>query len=680
MNPLFKEYTTKYNSIPFSKIKNEHFIPAFIEGINQAELDFEKIVANTEKATFKNVIEAMDYSGEMLSRTSKAFHSLTGAHTSDEIQKIAQEISPLISKHFNDRVLNKALFQKIKYVFENQEKENLDNEQKKLLQETFNYYKRNGANLNDIDKNTLREIDTKLSKLSLTFNENVLKETNNFELHITDEKDLSGLPDGIIEAAAFTAKQRSKNGWIFTLDAPSLSPFLAYADNRALRKQMHKASTTRACKGNEFDNQEIIKEMVSLRFQRAQLLGYKNHADFVLEETMATSAEKVKQFSQELLDKSKPFAIDEYKELCDFSEKNGGPKVLKAYDSAYYVVKLKKEKFNIDDQLLKPYFKIENVIKGVFLISEKLYGLRFEEIFDIDKYHSDVKTYKVTDENNEFVALFYADFFPRESKQNGAWMNSLSPQYIKDGINHRPHIINVCNFTKPTETKPSLLSFLEVTTLFHEFGHGLHGMLSNTNYKGLSGTSVYRDFVELPSQILENWCFEKEALNLFAFHYETGEVIPAELIEKIKASSNFREASHMLRQISFSNLDMAYHLLEGEKIEDIKDFEQKSTAESTVGNREDYSCFSTNFAHIFAGGYSAGYYSYKWAEVLDADAFEYFKEKGIFNREIGEKFKETILSKGGTKHPMELYINFRGAEPDTTALLKRAGLLEMVKD
>tara|TARA_B110000037_G_scaffold218767_1_gene282433 strand:+ start:2620 stop:4656 length:2037 start_codon:yes stop_codon:yes gene_type:complete len=678
MNPLFSKYTTKYESIPFSKIKNEHFLPAFIEGIKQAEKDIASIVTNEEKPSFKNTLEELVESGEMLSRVAKVFYNLTGANTSEEIQKIAQEVSPMLSKLSNDKVLNKALFLRIKTVFENQPIEKLSTEQEMLLKENYNYFVRNGANLKDTDKEILREVDTKLSKLSLTFGENLLKEMNAYELHITDEKDLAGLPNGVKEAAAISAKQREKDGWMFTLDGPSFIPFITYADNRELRKEIHKASTTKACKGGEFDNKEIIKELVSLRFKRANLLGYKSHADFVLEETMATSPTKVFDFLNDLLVKSKPFAIEEYKELSVFSLKNGGPKDVMPYDVSYYVEKLKKEKFDIDVEALKPYFKLENVISGAFIVAEKLYGLQFEEIFDIDTYHKDVKTYKVTDEKGELVSLFYADFFPRKSKQNGAWMNSLKPQFIKEGVNNRPHIVNVCNFTKPTETKPSLLTFSEVVTLFHEFGHGLHGMLANTQYQDLSGTSVYRDFVELPSQVLENWCFEKEALSLFAFHYETGEVIPDNLIAKIKESSNFREASQMLRQISFATIDMGYHTINPKTITDIKSFECEQTNRSTVSPSVDYACFSTGFAHIFAGGYSAGYYSYKWAEVLDADAFEYFKEHGIFNREIGEKFKETILSKGGTKHPMELYKDFRGAEPDNKALLKRAGLLELV--
>ncbi len=677
MNPFFENYNTKYNSIPFSKIKPVHYMPAFLEGIKKAELDIEKITANKIKPNFKNTIVALENKGELLKKVSKVFYNLKGAHTSKEIQKIAKEIAPIITKHYNNNVLNEDLFKRIKFVFDNEFKA-LKGEDKQLLEDTYKYYIRNGANLNDTDKTTLRTIDEKLSKLSLTFDEHILEEINKFEYHVTDENELAGLTTGAKDAAAFTAKQKGKEGWIFTLNAPSYLPLLQYADNRELRKIIHKASTTKACKGDDLDNRKIIKEIIALRFQRANLLGFKNHAEFILANQMATEIDTVNNFLEDLLKKAKPFAEKEHQQLTDFSIRNGGPSVLEAYDSMYYSEKLKKELFDINDEELKPYFKLENVINGAFIVAEKLYGLKFEEINDVDKYHPDVRTYKVTDENNEFVALFYADYFPRKSKQSGAWMNSLKSQRIYNGENERPHIINVCNFTKPTETKPSLLTFNEVLTLFHEFGHGLHGMLANSTYQSLSGTSVYRDFVELPSQILENWCYEKECLDLFAFHYETGEVIPSELIEKLKASSNYREATSILRQINFASLDLAYHTINPEELKDVRAFEIKNGKETTLFPVNDYSCFSTAFGHIFAGGYSAGYYSYKWAEVLDADAFEVFKEKGIFNRELGEKFKECILSKGGSKHPMELYKDFRGTEPDNTALLKRAGILELV--
>lgn len=677
MNPFFEEYNTPFQSIPFSKIKIEHYKPAFEAGIIEANKNIAALVSNTEAPNFANTIEALEFDSPLLNKVSRVFYNLLHSNTSTEMQSIAQEISPILTEHSNDKILNEGLFLRIKAVYENAKNENLNAEQHKLLADTYRYFVRNGANLKLEDKETLRNIDTQLAKLSLTFGENVLKEINTYEMHLTNETDLAGLPEGVKEAAAATAKAKGKEGWIFTLSGPSLNGFLTYADNRALRQTLHKASATKACKGNELDNQDIVKQIITLRHQRANLLGYENHANFVLEEHMASTIENVNHFLADLLEKSKPFAEKETQQLAAFAHSIGGPDELAVYDSAYYSEKLKKQLFDISDEDLKPYFKLENVVQGAFAVANKLYGIHFEEIFNIDKYHPEVMTFKVTDDNGELVALFYADFFPRESKQNGAWMNSLKSQYIQNGVNHRPHIVNVCNFTKPTETKPSLLTFDEVLTLFHEFGHGLHGMLSNTQYKSQSGTNVYRDFVELPSQIFENWCFEKECLDLFAVHYETGEKIPASLIEKMVESSNFREASAMLRQINFGMIDMAFHTTNPAQITDVKNFEKEINKATQIYPTLDYTCFSTSFSHIFAGGYSAGYYSYKWAEVLDADAFEYFKENGILNRAIGEKFKACILSKGSTKHPMELYIDFRGAEPDNAALLKRAGLLEL---
>ncbi len=675
MNPLLEEFKTPFQTSPFSKIKNEHFKPAFDKAIELTKKEIDDIVNNTETPTFNNTIAALDYSGELLSRISGIFFNLNSAETSDEIIAIAQQVTPLLSELRNDIGLNQKLFQRIKTVYENRKNIKLTPEESTLLEKKYKSFVRNGANLNDNDKKKLRTIDKELAKTSLTFGENILAATNNFELHITNKKDLSGLPDGIIEAAAISAKEKQKKGWIFTLHAPSYIPFMTYVDNRELRKEMAFASGSKNFKDDEFDNQKNVLKIVELRYQRANLLGYKNHAEFVLEEQMATSPEIVSDFLNDLLNKSKAVALAETERLNNFSKKINGLVPIQTWDSAYYAEKLKQKLFDLDDEKLKPYFKLENVIQGVFTISNKLYGLNFEEVNDIDKYHEDVKTYKVTDEGNGYIAIFYADYHPREGKQNGAWMTSLNDQYIKDRINHRPHVINVCNFTKPTATKPSLLTFNEVTTLFHEFGHALHGMLSNTTYPSLSGTSVYRDFVELPSQMFENWCYEKEALELFAFHYETGELIPIELIEKIKSSSNFMEASKILRQLSFGMVDMAWHTANPKDIKDVSKFEKQAMKEATIYPPIDGTCLSTAFSHIFQGGYASGYYSYKWAEVLDADAFEYFKSNGIFNKKLGNKFKENILSKGGSEHPMKLYKRFRGKEPDNSALLKRAGLL-----
>jgi len=544
-----------------------------------------------------------------------------------------------------------------------------------LLEKQYKGFARNGANLNENDKNKLREIDAKLSKLSLQFGENVLAETNAFEMHLTNENDVSGLPESVKEAAQQLAKEEGKEGYIFTLQYPSYIPFLTYADNRELRKKMAIAAGKKAFQNNKFNNEHIVLEIVHLRHQRANLLGYKTHAHFVLEERMAEFPEKVIEFSNNLLEKAKPAAKKEFENLEKFAKDIDGIDRLQKWDGAYYSEKLKKELFDLDQEILKPYFKLENVIDGVYEIASRLYDLKFEEVFDIDKYHPDVKTYHVTDLRGNFIAVFYADYHPRKGKRNGAWMTSYKSQQIKNGINERPHVSIVCNFTKPTATKPSLLTFNEVTTLFHEFGHALHGMLANTTYNSLSGTSVSWDFVELPSQVLENWCYEKEALELFAKHYETGETIPMNYVEKIKESASFHEGMQTLRQLSFGLLDMKWHSENPSEIKSIKTFENAAFADTKLYPDVAENCMSTAFSHIFQGGYSAGYYSYKWAEVLDADAFEYFLEKGIFNKEVATKFKENVLSKGGTEKPMTLYKRFRGQEPKPEALLKRAGLV-----
>ena len=600
---------------------------------------------------------------------------MNSAETNDEIQKIAQEISPWLSTFRNDITLNEALFKKVKSVFDSKESLNLNAEQSMLLEKQYKGFARNGANLKEDAKNKLREIDAKLSKLSLQFGENVLAETHAFELHLTDEKELAGLPESAKEAAAEVAKSKEKEGYVFTLDYPSYIPFLTYADNRELRKKMAIAAGKKAFQNNEFNNEKIVLEIVSLRYQRANLLGYKTHAHFVLEERMAETPEKVIDFSNNLLKKAKPAAKKEFENLEKYAKKLDGIEQLQKWDGAYYSEKLKKEIFDLDQEILKPYFKLENVIDGVFEIANRLYDLNFEEVTTLDKYHQDVKTYHVTDNAGNFISVFYADYHPRKGKRNGAWMTSYKSQQIKNGSNERPHVSIVCNFTKPTATKPSLLTFNEVTTLFHEFGHALHGILANTTYNSLSGTSVSWDFVELPSQVLENWCYEKEALELFAKHYETGEIIPMKYVEKIKESASFHEGMQTLRQLSFGLLDMKWHSENPSEIKSIKEFENNAFANTKLYPDVAENCMSTAFSHIFQGGYAAGYYSYKWAEVLDADAFEYFLEKGIFNKEVATKFKEHVLSKGGTEKPMALYKKFRGQEPKPDALLKRAGLL-----
>ena len=675
MSILTQYFNTKYNTAPFSQIKNEDYLPAFQEGIALAKAEIDAIVNNSEKPTFENTIETLAFSGNTLDRISSIFFNLNSAETSDEMQKIAQEVSPLLSEFGNDVRLNAALFAKVKAVYEQKETLNLNPEQTTLLDKKYKSFSRNGANLSDDKKTILREIGKELSKLSLQFGENVLAETQAFQMHLTDEKDLAGLPEGTIEAAHSLAKSLEKKGWIFTLDHPSYIPFVTYSDNRELRKKMAIAFGARAFQNNEFDNQEIVLKIAKLRFDRARVLGYATHAHFVLEERMAENPEKVKTFSNDLLAKAKPAAQKEFAEITAFAKKLDGIDQLEKWDGAYYSEKLKQQLFNLDDETLKPYFQLEKVLDGAFTVAQKLYGITFEEIFDIDKYHEEVKTYEVKDEDNQFVAIFYADFFPRKGKRNGAWMTSYKSQYIKDGSNERPHISNVCNFTKPTETKPSLLTFNEVTTLFHEFGHGLHGMLANTTYPSLSGTSVYWDFVELPSQIMENWCYEAEALALFAYHYQTDEMIPMELVQKIKESASFQEGMATMRQLSFGLLDMGWHGQDPSNIKDLKSFEIEQFSATQLYPEVKENAMSTAFSHIFQGGYSSGYYSYKWAEVLDADAFAYFQEKGIFNKEVATKFKENVLSKGGTEHPMILYKRFRGQEPKPDALLKRAGLI-----
>ncbi|MDG2437150.1 MAG: M3 family metallopeptidase [Polaribacter sp.] len=671
MNPLLQDFTTA----PFSKISNSHFQPAIKKAIEIAKAEIDEIINNSEKPSFENTTVTLDFTGEKLNRITSIFFNLNSAETNDEIQKIAQEVSPRLTAFGNDITLNEDLFKRVKAVFDQKETLDLTAEQTMLLDKQYKSFARNGANLNEFDKNKLRKIDAQLSTFSLKFGENVLAETNTFEMHLTNEKDLSGLPESAKEAAKEMAKSKEKEGWIFTLDYPSYIPFLTYADNRELRKKMAIAAGKKAFQKNEFNNEAIVLEIVNLRYQRANLLGYKTHAHFVLEERMAETPEKVIEFSNNLLEKAKPAALKEFKNLENYAKKLDGIDQLQKWDGAYYSEKLKKELFDLDQELLKPYFKLENVIGGVFTIASKLYDLKFEEVFNIDTYHKDVKTYNVTDTNGNFVAVFYADFHPRKGKRNGAWMTSYKSQQIKNGINERPQISIVCNFTKPTETKPSLLTFNEVTTLFHEFGHALHGMLANTTYNSLSGTSVSWDFVELPSQILENWCFEKEALELFAKHFETGEVIPMKYVAKIKESASFHEGMQTLRQLSFGLLDMQWHGQNPSEITSVKEFENEAFADTKLYPDIIENCMSTAFSHIFQGGYSAGYYSYKWAEVLDADAFEYFLEKGIFHKEVATKFKENVLSKGGTEKPMELYKRFRGKEPKPDALLKRAGLI-----
>ena len=672
MNPLL----TPFDSAPFSKIKTEHFEPAIKKAIEEARAEIDAIVNNEEAPGFQNTIEALDYAGRQLERVTSVFFNLNAAETNENIQKIAQTVSPLLSEFSNDITLNEDLFHRVKVVYDQREILDLDVEQHTLLDKKYKSFSRNGANLNEEGKKELRNIDMELAKLKLTFGEHVLAETNRYEMHLTEAKDLDGLPKVQLEAAAALAAERKKEGWIITLDYPSYVPFMKYATNRELRKELALAFGRKGFQGDELDNQEIVLKIVNLRHQRAQLLGYESHAHFVLEERMADTPEKVYKFLNELLKKAKPAADREFEEMENFARDLDGIDSLEKWDGAFYSEKLKQKLFDLDDERLKPYFPLESVISGVFLVAEKLFSLRFEEVMDIDKYHEEVKTYRVYDLDDNFISLFYADFHPRPGKRGGAWMTSYKSQYMLHGINERPHVSNVCNFTRPSGETPSLLTFNEVKTLFHEFGHALHGMLANTTYPSLSGTSVYWDFVELPSQIMENWCYEAEALDLFAKHYETSEPIPAELIQKLKESASFQEGMATLRQLSFGLLDMAWHGADPSGIENVKSFEKEAFKRTQQYPETPETCMSTSFSHIFQGGYSAGYYSYKWAEVLDADAFAYFKENGIFNREVADKFKLHILSRGGTEKPMVLYKRFRGSEPKIDALLERSGLIK----
>ena len=676
-NPFLTKNSAPHETFPFEQLKNEHYLPALEAGIQQGKADIEAITSSPAAANFENTITALDNSGEILELLSNIFFNLHEAETSDELQDLASEISPKLTEFGNDIMLNEALFKRVEAVYLNKANENLTVEQTTLLDKTYKGFVRNGSKLNDTDKEKLREIDKELATTTLLFGQNVLAESNEYKLVITDASLLSGLPEGVIEAASLTAKEKGhENAWVFTLDYPSYIPFVTYSDQRKLREEIFLAFGSKAFKGNERDNSAIIKKIALLRHQRANLLGYASHADFVLEERMAKNPTTVFAFLEDILVNALPFAKEELAELTAYSKSIGGPDELKRWDVAYYSEKLKKEKFSIDDELLKPYFKLENVINGVFITAQKLYGLSFKQRKDIDVYHKDVTAYEVTNEAGEYVSMLYMDFFPRAGKRQGAWMTVFKNQKRINGVDVRPHISIVCNFTKPTASKPSLLTFNEVTTLFHEFGHALHGMCANGTYGSISGTSVYWDFVELPSQVLENWCYEKECLDLFAKHYETGAAIPEEYIQKITESANFQSGLATIRQIGLGRLDMAWHSADPSNIEDVKAFELNATAATDLYHAVKETSTSCSFSHIFQGGYSSGYYSYKWAEVIDADAFEAFKEKGIFNKEVATSFHDNVLAAGGSEHPSILYRRFRGRDADPKALLRREGLIK----
>ena len=677
MNPFFELYKTPHGTVPFNLIKLEHYEPAVEEGIARQRAEIDAIVNNPEPPTFANTIEPYEQSGEMLHRTTTVFGNQLSANTNDALQELANKLMPMLSEHENDICLNEQLFTRIKTVYDNREKEQLNAEQQKLLEDIYIGFTRNGANLNEEQKATFRELTKQLSLLSLQFNNNLLKETNEYQLHVTNKEDLAGLPQSAIEAAAETAEERNLQGWVFTLKSPSYSPFMTYANNRELRKQLYMAYNTRCTHNNEQNNMEVVKQLVNLRMKVAQLLGYQTYADYALERRMAQDQAHVYKLLNDLLDAYTPTARQEVAELEAIAhELEGDDFQLMPWDIGYYAHKLKERKFNLDNEKLRPYFELSQVKKGVFGLATRLYGITFKANKEIPVYHPDVEAFEVYDKDGTFLAVLYTDFHPREGKQGGAWMTSYKDQWIdrKTGENSRPHISLVMNFTKPTKEKPALLTHGEVNTFLHEFGHSLHGMFANTTYESLSGTNVYWDFVELPSQFMENYDVEKDFLHTFARHYKTGEMIPDELVQSIINAQNFNIAYACLRQVSFGLLDMAWYTRSQAFDGDVESYEREAWKRAQVMPQVDGTCMSVQFSHIFSGGYAAGYYSYKWAEVLDADAFALFKEHGIFDQATAASFRENILSKGGTEHPMTLYKRFRGQEPTIDALLTRNGI------
>ncbi len=675
-NPLLEKSTHRYNAPAFDKIKTEHYLPAFKAAIAEGKQEIEAIANNTEEPTFENTILALNYAGEKLGNVSSIFFNINEANTNEQMQKVAEEISPALTEFNMSMILNEKLFERIKAVYEKRNSLNLGQEEARLLDLTYKQFANNGANLAAEDKEKFSKIQEELSLLSLKFGNNVLAATNAFTLHVTDSTELAGLPAYVIAAGASEAKSRNLEGWVFTLQYPSMGPFMQFSANRELREKMWRASNTK-CIGGENDNQAIVKRIAELRVQEANLLGHKLYSDYALEDRMAKNTETVNNFLNDLLVKSLPFAKKDVAAIQKYANENGLKGKLMPWDFSYYSEKLKNEKYAVNDELLKPYFKLENVQQAVFALADSLYGLKFTEAKDIPGYHPDVRVYDVTDANGRHMALFYSDFYPRESKSGGAWMTEFRGQrFTKEGVEERPFISIVCNFTKPTETEPSLLTFYEVTTLLHEFGHALHGILAEGKYGTLTGTSVARDFVELPSQIMENWATEKEYLSSWAKHYKTGEVIPDELIKKIIDSKNYNSGYASVRQLTFGITDMAWHTITNLPEEDVVAYESKVTKKCTIMPVIEGVAFSPSFSHIFAGGYAAGYYSYKWAEVLEADAFQLFKEKGIFNKEVAESFRKNILSRGNIEDADVLYRNFRGRDPKPEALMEKLGMTE----
>ena len=675
-NPFIGVYNTPFNTVPFNSIELDDYMPAFKEGIKEQTAEIDEIISNSSTPTFENTILALEYSGGLLSKVSSVFYNLTSAETNEEMNNLAAELSPILSKHSDDILLNIELFDKIKHVYDSKDSVGLEPSQIRLLDKTYNRFVRSGIGLSVDDRSRIREVNKKLSNLTLKFGENILSETNAFKLFISNSDDLSGLPQSVIDAASISAKSEGHEGqWLFTIQKPSLIPFLMYADNRGLREKLFKAYILKGDNNNELDNKDILLEIVDLRVEKAQLLGFNTWADYILDVSMAKKPSKVNSLLSELMKPALDKANQELDELQKIIDKEKVSFNLEPWDWWYYSEKLKKEKYNFDEEELRPYFKLDNVVEGAFLVANKLYGITFTQNDEIQTYHSDVTVWEVKEENGSHIGLLYLDYFPREGKRGGAWMSSYRKQMVDiEGNSVAPHIVNVCNFTKSTIDKPSLLSAEEVETLFHEFGHGLHGLLSKGVYPSLTGTSVSRDFVELPSQIMENWSLDRDVLKLYAKHYKTGEVIPDHLIDKLETSGKFNQGFATVEYLSAAILDMDWHLVSDKNIEKVDDFEICSMKKMNMMSEIVVRYRSTFFNHIFSGGYSAGYYAYIWAEILDADAFEEFKNKGLFDKETATKFRENILEKGGSEEEMSLYLKFKGSPPSIDALKNRKGL------
>ena len=674
-NPLLTESKAPFGAPEFDKIKTEHYLPAFEEGIKEGKAEIDAIVANPDEPTFENTIEAMEHAGSKLNKVAGIFYNLMEAHTSDEMQAIAEQVAPMLTEYSMYSSLNAPLFERVKAVYEKRNELGLDKDQMILLEDNYKGFVRGGANLSEEDKAVYSKLAEELSLATLQFSKNVLAATNAYTLHLIDSADLAGLPEYAKVMGAETAKEKGLEGWAFTLDYPSYGPFMKYSTVRHLREDMWKAYNSRAL-GGEFDNSDVVKKIVDLRIKTANILGYETWADYQLEERMAKDRNTVNEFISQLLEPSMEFAKKDVESVFNYAKKNGfdGDRLM-PWDFSFWSERYQEAEYSLNAEELKPYFRLENCIDAVFSLANRLYGLEFVELDNVPVYHEDVKVYEVKDADGRHMALFYADFFPRASKRGGAWMTEFRGQSIKNGVEYRPFISTVMNFTKPTADTPSLITHDEFTTFLHEFGHALHGILAEGRYESLTGTNVPRDFVELPSQILENWGYEPEYLNSFAKHYETGEPIPAELIEKIVAAKNYLAGYGQVRQLHFGYLDMNWHSLTSVPEMSVIDFEQSVLAPYETLPAVADTGFSTSFSHIFSGGYSAGYYSYKWAEVLEADAFSLFKEKGIFNQEVAKSFRDNVLSKGGTEEASELYRNFRGHDPQPQALMEKLGLV-----